>query len=494
MKKLISLVTIIACVTMVQAQYVANALRFSQNFPTFTARSMAMGGAFTSLGGDFSSAYINPAGLGLYRKSEFHFTPGLSYTNTNAKYIGQSQTDYKYQLMMSSLGYVGTYNSNKEKGLVSASYAIGYNRLNNFDNNIMIKGNNDNSSYSDYFVEYASSNHITPDKLDPFYERLAYDAWVIDTMNYTDQYKSLVPVPIEQRRFVQTKGGIGEWSFAFGLNFNNAFYVGMGLGINQLKYKQSSSHSEINHNNSYAFRSFDFKEDLSVKGTGINFKIGLLARVTKSIRIGTTIFLPTFYNLEETYYNTMYSEYDDSSFLIKPTDVNGNELEAGKFKYNLNTPFKVKSGISVQIGKVGIISGDVEYINYTSIKMRTDNDYGTSNDHAVVDGVNSAIDSAYRSVFNLKLGGEVRLGGFAIRVGGGYYPSPYASGELNKNASYTEITSGIGYRNNNIFFDFGFSGIFHKEYYNLYTSNNFDNIATLQQQKYRFIATIGFKF
>ena len=32
-----------------------------------TARSMAMAGAFTSLGGDLASMGINPAGLGMYR-------------------------------------------------------------------------------------------------------------------------------------------------------------------------------------------------------------------------------------------------------------------------------------------------------------------------------------------------------------------------------------------------------------------------------------------
>ena len=35
-----------------------------------TARSMAMAGAFTSLGADLSSMSINPAGLGMYRHSD----------------------------------------------------------------------------------------------------------------------------------------------------------------------------------------------------------------------------------------------------------------------------------------------------------------------------------------------------------------------------------------------------------------------------------------
>ena len=40
-----------------------------------TARSMAMAGAFTSLGADLSSMSINPAGLGMYRHSDLSITP-----------------------------------------------------------------------------------------------------------------------------------------------------------------------------------------------------------------------------------------------------------------------------------------------------------------------------------------------------------------------------------------------------------------------------------
>jgi|WetSurSiteA1Bulk_404760.scaffolds.fasta_scaffold00078_19 hypothetical protein len=494
MKKLISFVSICLCITTAQGQYVADALRFSQNFPTLTARSMAMGNAFTSLGADFSSAYTNPAGLGLYRKSEILFSPGMGYSNIKADYIGQQYHDDQYQYINSSVGYVGTYNSSRQKGLISASLAAGYNRLNNFYNNTFIQGTNELSSFSDQFVEYASENHLLPDELDPFYERLAYDGWVIDTFEYMDQYKSMVPVPIDQRKSIHTQGGTGEWSFAIGLNFSNIIYFGTGIGIDQLNYEQHAVLSEYNYDNYWAFRSFDFTEDLDVKGTGVNFKFGLLARISNSIRLGATLFLPTYYNIEEVYYNTLYSEYDDSSFFIRPTNEYGDLLEAGVFGYNLNTPMKVNGGMSFQIGKTGIISGDVEYINYAGIKMSTDDSYNTSDDRQMVEEVNSAIDDTYRSVCNFKLGAEFRLGNFALRAGGGYYPSPYSSNELNSNASYTEITSGVGYRDRFFFFDLGFSGIFHKEKYNLYTSNNTNNIADLSSQAYRFIATMGLRF
>jgi hypothetical protein len=495
MKRLVLIISIIvAFFATAKSQYVSDALRYSQNFPILTARSMAMGNAFTSLGGDFSSAVINPAGLGLYRKSEFLFSPGIGYSGIKSDYLRQTNDEYRYQFTMGSIGYVGTYKSNKNKGLVGATYAIGYNRLNNFYNNTYIRGINTQSSFSDYFVEYANDNQLVPDELNSFYERLAFDAWVIDTAGTVDQYKSLVPVPVEQRKTIQTEGGIGEWSFSMGLNFSDAFYVGMGLGINQLRYEQTAMHSEYNDDNYWTFKSFDFTEDVNVNGTGINFKLGLLARITESIRIGATFNMPTYYNIKEDYYNTMYSEFVDTNYFIRPTDVEGNLLEAGIFKYKFNTPLKLSSGISFQMGKFGMISGDVEYINYGSMRMRVAPDFNSRSERDLIDATNDEIQSIYKSVVNLKLGGEIRLSNFSIRAGGGYYPSPYKNGQINEDASYTELTSGIGYRTKNFFFDLGFSGLLHKENYNLYSSANTDNIAKLTQNKYRVLATVGFRF
>ncbi|MCC8034918.1 MAG: transporter, partial [Rikenellaceae bacterium] len=44
-----------------------------------TARSVAMGSAFTSLGADLVSMHINPAGLGMYQTSEIGITPMITW-------------------------------------------------------------------------------------------------------------------------------------------------------------------------------------------------------------------------------------------------------------------------------------------------------------------------------------------------------------------------------------------------------------------------------
>ena len=76
----------------------------------------------------------------------------------------------------------------------------------------------------------------------------------------------------------------------------------------------------------------------------------------------------------------------------------------GEFEYKLVTPLKVLGGLSVQIGKMGLIAADVEYVDYSNIRYR--NEY----DGYDITFINDYIEEDYKSVLNLKAGGEVRFG------------------------------------------------------------------------------------
>ena len=59
------------------AQTMADAYQFSENNYEGTARTIAMGNAFTALGGDLGSVTINPAGSAVARYSQFTVTPSV---------------------------------------------------------------------------------------------------------------------------------------------------------------------------------------------------------------------------------------------------------------------------------------------------------------------------------------------------------------------------------------------------------------------------------
>jgi hypothetical protein len=66
------------------AQNEVDALRYSQNFNSGTARFNAMGGAFDTCG-DFSSLSSNPADWA-FTDLQNAFTPQFSYNSSSTKY------------------------------------------------------------------------------------------------------------------------------------------------------------------------------------------------------------------------------------------------------------------------------------------------------------------------------------------------------------------------------------------------------------------------
>jgi long-subunit fatty acid transport protein len=68
---------------------------------------------------------------------------------------------------------------------------------------------------------------------------------------------------------------------------------------------------------------------------------------------------------------------------------------------------------------------------------------------------NDDIKSMYRSVFNLRGGGEYRFNKFRARVGYSFMPDPYAAPQNDIDNSISSYTGGVGYRTSKFFVDLG---------------------------------------
>ena len=71
-----------------------------------SAKSVAMGNAMGAVGQDFSSISINPAGLGLFRKPTFTFTPSINTIYTKSKLNDNWASNSKANLSINNVGYV----------------------------------------------------------------------------------------------------------------------------------------------------------------------------------------------------------------------------------------------------------------------------------------------------------------------------------------------------------------------------------------------------
>ena len=88
MKKVFSVTLMLISLSGWSQSFLDNALLFSQTSPGGSARIQAIGGTQISLGGDYSSALSNPAGLGMYNRTEITFSPGYTLSSVPASYLG----------------------------------------------------------------------------------------------------------------------------------------------------------------------------------------------------------------------------------------------------------------------------------------------------------------------------------------------------------------------------------------------------------------------
>src|SRR5574344_583355 len=150
MKQFILCGLFITCASLLQAQtqYATGALMLSKENYEGTARSIAMGNAFTALGGDIGAIAINPASSGVFRYSEITFTPSITTATAKSNYLGNSMSDNYTRLGISNFGYVGSFaTGRKNNGLINWNLGIVITKQNNFTNTTSASGTTNQSSW-----------------------------------------------------------------------------------------------------------------------------------------------------------------------------------------------------------------------------------------------------------------------------------------------------------------------------------------------------------
>ncbi len=489
----------IMCFSYAFAQTEADALRYSQRFFGSTARSISMGGAFASLGGDFSSLGYNPAGIAVFRTSELTFSPSFTMDEAATTFYGDRRTDNDYNLGLGNLGFIASFNRNRETGLVGTNFGLGYHRHNDFNRRQIMEGINPHSSMANYFVDHpvTGANFAT---MDPFWEELAWETYLIDydPIEEPKPYISNLPLGNRQREIISTSGNTGEWLFSFGANFDHTLYLGATFGIESVDFTRNSTYTELNvdHLDEYYFEQFRFRRNLNTSGTGYTFKAGAIFTPFQLIRLGAAVHLPTFYSLTDEWSHEMESWFapdfpPGSFFEAVPLNDQGNEIGPRVKDYSLTTPFRFIGGAGLMLpNQMGVISLDYEYIDYTTMRLReTDGDDDFYNENQIIQDV-------YRPTGNLKAGAELRLGLFMLRGGYAIYGSPFATGQMNEDAGHTAYSGGFGFRERNFYIDLGFVRTMQDMHYLLYEQvPGMEMESALgKSSNSRFLVTIGFRF
>jgi len=502
MKKLIQISMIVLCLPMwaygqddaVAFGYYLDALRFAQTELGGSARIQSLGQAQIALGGDMSSALSNPAGLGLFTRSEVSITPVLNFKTIESNYLGTVSDESNTKFNIGQAGIVLQSNPESSGGsFKGGSFAITLTRINDFNNNYTIRGTNLNTSMIDAFIEAANGATVEQftgnDVLSlAYFNYLIGPESILDPPGPPDQYfTDVTGIPFQQE-IVQTRGKQNQWSLAYGANFSDKFYIGVGLGILSLDYRSEKIYSE----------SFDvdpvsdwtLRENLSIVGTGVNGTLGFLARPTPSFRIGVSLITPSIYAVEDTYDASMFTNWNN---YLYEDGINGdtllNNLSAETdilvSNYRINTPLKLNGGLAFFFGKNGFVTADVQFVDYSNTKLSTD-DFSMKGD-------NLAIENLANSVVNFRMGGEYRYKMYKFRAGYAFYGSPLDSDEVfyGDNQSFS---AGAGIRIQSWHFDLGAVYRISDSLYSPYFIQGDTPVADVSSTNTSILFTVGFNY
>lgn len=481
------------------AQNEIDALRYSRQTFGSTARSLSMGGAFGALGADFSSLMSNPAGIGVFRKSEFSVSLGFNQRTTESEYLGEMDSDASFNVDIPNLGLVLAYPRNSEKAeWKQLGFAIGYNRTANFNSETFYEALNLENSILDSFLEELPASGATPTDLFydyPFSLDLAYQTYLINPSNPDSTfYSSVIPNGgAFQSRRSSTSGGMGEFTLGFGGNYRDFLYFGITIGFPSIQYEEESFFTESDKDNQIYvadtnivnrdFESLRYDTYLETSGNGFNARFGMIVRPADWIRAGVAIHTPTYYYMSDIYSSSLRSSF-----------ANGNSYSydspEGNYSYRLRTPFRAVGSLAFIIGQWGLVSFDYEMTGYDKAKLKA-SDYDFSNENKII----RTIYSSYASIF--RGGVELKYEKFAFRAGAALYSSPFEKGFVTSRSDQETIsyTGGIGFRDKRFYVDLGYALSKSNNYFSAYNLAYEDAPGAFNAQTdHRVVATAGWRF
>lgn len=442
--------------------FVETALMFSRTAPGGNARIQALGGAQTALGGDISTAASNPAGLGMYNRSEFSLSlSNFNFQNDGVYYSGDKELSaanraYRSQFRVPNFGMVFSSDKNAS-GILKGNFAVSQTRLNDFNQNLEYDGLNPNTSIIDYFLDDATglpptqfnsggALYNTPTEL-AYNNYLIGEATILNPANSNKNYFTDVAGTPTQSEIIQTRGSQNQWNFSYGVNIDDKLFLGAGLGIATIRYESSKVYREVFRNE--PLDNLRLQENLDIRGSGVALNLGAIYRVKDAVQFGFAYTTPTGYSLTDSYSARMNTSW--KNFEYQPGEFINNEDAATDLvisEYLLRTPGRLSFGATVFAGKHGLITADLERVNYAGATYRSNNlDLGS------YDSDNDRIRGLYQSVMNVRLGGELRYNKMRLRAGYHLMPDPFVSEQNGAGRSWQTVSAGVGYRQQNFFVD-----------------------------------------
>lgn len=438
---------------------------YSSNPINGTAKFNSMAGSIGALGGDISSANVNPAGIGVFITNDLNLTLGVHSNKNTTTFAGQALSNKINNTDIINTGGLLSFNLdalNSNWKFINVGVNYSTRSLDNYSNSA---GNSNIKIVDDFSLPNQIINYT--------YRGHGYD-------RYGDQSKM---------------------NIAVGANYDNRLYFGAGLNFQTSFLRQFDSAaflSDYDNTNLLYNKQYTGYEE-SADGFSANF--GVIAKVSNQIRVGAALETPTWWSMDRVFSQYNFDQ-DDRTFgedrrLVTP------------MKATLSAAFVPSKNFAIN---VDFIQG------VTKPKYKV---YGEAEQE-----LNDFFDDSYKNSSEVRVGAEYRINAFRLRGGYAYQGNSFDNLSLlayNDNGSTSNqsfsnllvgkrntIGAGLGYDFRAFYIDASYQNITSEysspflqgnvDYNSGYFNGGFDvnsdayAVSKVKNNRSNFFVTVGWKF
>lgn len=452
-----------------------------------SARYQALSGAMGAVGVDFSSVAQNPAGIALLRRSSrVDLTLGYTFDKAQSQWYDTTTNGDKNSFNFDQIS------ANFKIGSGTSAWTFGIGLRNTGRTNRIVDTSVDNiagykgTSLADYAVARlnnlgdpkkvfdAFSGAKDPFESFPWISTLGAQAdWLVfdegtnpkmfsSNYVYDDNGLLVKDYPNSAGLYMEEIVTAREADFAFGFSLSRRVNLGFLIATSSLDYTLHSSYSEGFRPSASGdgFDGLSLDNNQFIKGYGGKFAVGILTEPVDGLRLGASIYTPTFYKFD---YDFDAMATGHSSITPDGETKEAFSPEGAATTFQMSTPWRFGLNAAYIIKKYGLVSMDYEYSTFGGTKLRDDvEESGTENSFQ---GSNDVLSEDFKGIHRLRFGTEFNASKrLALRAGAKFETSPVDNPELDQDAPKVEalvsgaavhymlpkgkfgLSAGIGYR------------------------------------------------
>ncbi len=409
LKRMVIMSTLPVLLSSIQAQSAYDAIHIMDREIGLGSRALAMGGAYTGLADDYTAIYWNPAGLGTIEKNELfielshlNFANGALFAN---KFTSFDQTYTRLR----SIGLAIPFPTKRGSFVL----ALGYNRILDFDDNLLFSGLSNQSNGIGFTI--TDDNEIS---------------------NY-------YPFEEDADRFVQVsnEGGLHQWSVGGAIAMSPRFTAGITVAYTSGNEQYRYNFIQTDINNIYDqypgdFYEYKINQYLQSDYSALSLKIGGMIQLGYGLKIGGAITLPSGFRIKEVHSNSDELMFDDG--YTTTTD------ETGQWEYKVTKPYYFDGGLSYN-SSIITLAASVRYRDWSQTRFDIHRRDLKDSEYREFLEENDYIRRNYKSTLEYHLGSEINLAFIRTKLRGGYalFPSPLINVSGNRDRQY--LTGGISF-------------------------------------------------